>query len=287
MAYLPTADGLYNSARRYARLTLEAHAKGHHHLVALDAGTALEHLAKACLVRRSPVLIAEFKNENSFKSVLLLLQINPNSNHQGTGSAASNQLRTVGLREALDRMRQFAPTNAEWNDLITLADMRNGSVHTASSDEVEMKLLVAFAKHVNVTLVDLRRERSSFWGARLSVVEALLDRARDSVAHAVKVKLAAARVRFEGYREPVILQAMQQVATAEPIGLDAAYRQCPACGSQGRAKGGYTGDIPDPLDNPAEPVAPLKFSAQSFRCPICGLYLVSPAEIEAAGMQLT
>jgi hypothetical protein len=288
MTYLPTSDSLYSSARRYARLALEAHAKDRHHLVALDAGTALEHLAKACLVQRSPVLIAEFKNESSFKSVLLLLQIDPNSGHQKTGSAASNQLRTVGLRGALERMRQLASTNAEWNDLMSLADMRDGCVHAASSDEVELKLLVAFAKHVNILLADLPRDRSDFWGSRLSVIQALLDRARDSVVHAVNVKLAAAQVKFQSrLREPLILQAMQQMATAELTGLDAAYRQCPACGSQGRAMGGYTGDIPDPLDDPAEPLASLEFTSQSFRCAICGLYLDSPAEIEAAGMQLT
>jgi len=281
MASHPTVDGLYDSARRYARLALEAHAQGQYHLVALDAGTALEHLTKACLVQRSPVLIAELKNEGSIDSVLVLLGIRADAAHdaepQTTTSAGATHLRTVGLRGALGRMHKLTPSNAttqeDWKNLLALADMRDGTVHAASNDQVEMTLMAAFAKYINVLLDDLRRDHKDFWGSRLSIVEALLTRARDSISYAVNIKLEAARVRFRRYREPLVLEAIRQVATAEPADLTAIYRECPICDSQGRAKGGFFGDQ-----------LPFTFIADSFKCSVCGLHLASPAEIEAAGM---
>ena len=55
-------DAFYRGAREFARSALEAHHAGNHRRVALDAGTAVEHLAKACLARRSRALLAELRN---------------------------------------------------------------------------------------------------------------------------------------------------------------------------------------------------------------------------------
>ena len=43
---------------------LGAHYRGDHQRVAGDAGTALEHLTKACLASRSPALLADLKSNN-------------------------------------------------------------------------------------------------------------------------------------------------------------------------------------------------------------------------------
>ena len=49
-----TPDAFYASAQEFALRALDAHHTGDHRCVPLFAGTAVEHLAKACLVRRSP-----------------------------------------------------------------------------------------------------------------------------------------------------------------------------------------------------------------------------------------
>ena len=46
-----SSDAFYGGARDFALSALEAHQAGKNRRVPLDAGTALEHLAKACLTR--------------------------------------------------------------------------------------------------------------------------------------------------------------------------------------------------------------------------------------------
>jgi hypothetical protein len=41
----------------------------------------------------------------------------------------------------------------------------------------------------------------------------------------------------------------------------------------------------DPDGNILRPILSVSFYAESFACPVCGLKLDSPAEIEAAGME--
>jgi hypothetical protein len=114
-------DAFYQSARDFALSALEAHHATNYRRVPLDAGTALEHLAKASLAHRSPALLAELKNDSSIHSVITLLGI------EGAGSPAS--VRTVGLAQALKRVNRFVKSKTDGRDLDTLADIRNGIVH--------------------------------------------------------------------------------------------------------------------------------------------------------------
>ena len=189
-------------------------------MIQLDVGaTALEHLAKACLAKRSPALLAEFKGEASFRSVLLLLEINTKSGQ--LGAEQLGQLRTVGLRAALERTRLLVMPTANWQDLLTLADMRDGSVHAATDDEVAMRLVVAFVQHVNTLLADLRRDGAGFWGSQQSVAVALLSRSRDRVTHIVAVKLASARIRLAelaaGTGDGPVRPVITLVASPRPV----------------------------------------------------------------------
>ncbi len=271
-------------------MALDAHVKGRHHLVALYAGTALEHLAKACLARRSPVLLAEFKNEDSsFRSVLLLLEIRTKAGQHATSAPSALHLRTVSLRGAFERMRSFVTSAAGWEDLMSLAGMRDGTVHAAADAEVATRIVVAFVKHVDALVADLRRDRGRFWGTRRPVADALSARARDTVTHAVQVKLASARANFQRYREPLVVQALQQAAASQPVGQDQAHAECPACGSVGTVTGFHSADSAwsDGPGGAREMGLDAEFTAESFACPICGLRLRSSAEVEAAGMPLS
>jgi hypothetical protein len=281
MAVPPTVDDFYATASEFARNSLDAHVYQKHHLVALYAGTSLEHLAKGCLVRRSPALITELRNEKSFLSLLLLLGI--------TSASVPPQLHTVGLRGALERAKPLVTSNANWNDLMTLADMRDGTVHAAAGDEVEGRLVVAFVQHADALVDDLGRDRAGFWGNRLEVANQLLADASNEVLHRVQVKIVAARANLAEY-DPVLLEAIRHWAAAQVLSRDQAFAECVACNSQGVATGfrdvGAEDFERDPDGNILRPILSVSFYAESFACSVCGLKLGSLGEIRAAEMEV-
>lgn len=283
-----TPDAFYDSAREFAETALAAHHARKYRRVAIDAGTALEHLAKACLAKRSPGLLAEMKNEdNTFHSISLLLGI-------ADGRTSPSRLRTVGLWSALKRARTFVTSKVTEQDLRTLADMRDGTVHAAENAEVEERLVAAFVQQADEFLDDLARDRAAFWGAHAAVVDALLADASDKLAYRVGLKIAAASANLEvryGAERPEVLNFVAGLARPRASDLTTELAECPACAYTAVATGEHElrwdyepqpGDWgPDdvPVGLPA-----VWFSADGLTCPVCGLRLDSLAEIEAAGM---
>jgi hypothetical protein len=154
MVAAPTANELYSSAAKFAQSALDAHYRGDHQRVAIDGGTAIEHLTKACLVRRSPALLAELKPGPHNRASLLLLC--------GFPEGRPKQLRTVSLREARERAKSFFSSAASEADLALLIDLRDGVVHAAVDEEVEERLIVAFVQQADATLADMSRPRAAF-----------------------------------------------------------------------------------------------------------------------------
>jgi hypothetical protein len=265
------------------------------------AGTAVEHMAKACLAQRLPVLLLDLRSNSSFNWLVALLHV------KGAGVPAN--IRTVGLREALDRVRQFVRSKANRGDLDTLVDMRNGVVHSAENAEVEERILTAFVQQADSLVADLGREREDFWDGQLAVVNALLADASNKVQHRVQVRIAAAEAmlnrRYETEGEAVI-RALAAFSKSAPLTRDQQFRDCPVCGSDGIATGEYDFDVNfieeeeeetgsrhvgaiavDDYDE--EPVfrdvaEEVWFTARRFHCPVCNLRLDSEAEIGAAGI---
>ncbi len=273
-------DAFYGSAREFALSALDAHHAGNHRRVPLDAGTALEHLAKACLARRSPALLAEIKRDSSINSLIGLL-----------GLESTNvpvKIRTVGLSEALHRMERFARSKASKNDLQILVDMRDGIVHAAEDAEVEERILTAFVQHTDSLLADLGRERSDFWNGHLTVVDALLKDASDKIAHRVDVRLAAAAAMLErryATEGEAVIAALRTLSKSAPLGADQRFHPCSVCDSHGIATGGHSVEwVADDWDKETGEVTnaagEVWFSAQKFRCPVCNLRLDSGAEID-------
>ena len=277
-------DAFYASAREFALSALEAHHAGSHRRVPLDAGTALEHLAKACLARRSPALLAELKNDSSVGSLIGLLRI------EGTGPPA--KIRTVGLTEALSRIGRFVRPKAARDDLQTLVDIRNGIVHAAEDTEVEERILTAFVQQADSLLADLGRERGYFWDGQLSVVDALLKDASDKLAHRVEVRLAAAAAMLErryAADGEAVISAVRTLSKSVPLTDAQRFCACPVCDSHAVATGGHTVEwVPDDWDKETGQVTNVYggvcFTAQKFHCRVCNLRLDSEAEIEAAGI---
>jgi hypothetical protein len=282
MAGLFSPETLCQSARDFALSALQAHYDRNHRHVPLDAGTALEHLAKACLARRSPALLAELKNESGFLSVVALLGI--------PGAGAPGSIRTVGLAGALARVTRFVRSKADDKDLRALTDMRNGIVHAREDAEVEERILAAFAIHADALLGDLGRDREDFWGAQLPVVDELPKEARDKVAQRVAVRIAAAEAWLD---ERVAAEGEDAISMLRTLGRTAAlttsqhFRTCPVCGSYGIATGEHTVEwVASDFDKETGAITNAEpevwFSAQSFQCRICRLRLDSEAEIDKA-----
>lgn len=277
-----SSDAFYESARDFALSALEAHHAGKNRRVPLDAGTALEHLAKACLARRSPALLAELKGDSGINSVMALLRI------EGVAGPAA-KIRTVGLTEALARARRFVRSKADKADLDLLVDMRNGVVHAAEDTEVEERMLAAFTQQADALLDELNRDRADFWGGQLPVVDELLKDASDKVTHRVDVRLAGAaamlRSRYATEGEAVIL-ALQSLSKLAPLADNQRHHNCPVCNSFGAATGTHdvnweVGDWDKETGEPTNVDASVWFIADSFHCPVCGLRLNSQAEIDA------
>jgi hypothetical protein len=150
----PSPEAFYGSAQKFAGSALQAHHDGDYRRVAVDAGTALEHLLKAVLAKRSPALLSDLKGMASYYALLELLEI--------PSTRPSGPLSTVGLRGALDRVKVLVSSRASEADLLTLVGMRDGTIHAALDDKVEERLLVAFVQHADALLADLECDRDEF-----------------------------------------------------------------------------------------------------------------------------
>ena len=278
-----SADAFCRTAQRFAMGALQAHYIKDFPQVTIAAGTALEHIAKAALITRSLALLAELRGEDNYVDLLRLLGLSDGS--------AGRPLHTVGLRGALKRVSAFVTPREGDRDLQTLAGMRDGTIHAAMSDEVEVRLLVAFAQYADALLADMSRDRAEFWGSELSVVDALLADASNKIARDVTVKVAAARAyyerRFADLPDEAVAIAIAVYEASDDPGGNQVPADCPACDSLGLAMGTHDVDWePDEWEG-GEPVSvsgTVFFVPSVFECPICRLRLDSVAEIEAAGI---
>jgi hypothetical protein len=248
----------------------------------MNTATALEHLAKACLAKRSPALLTELRREENYSDLLQLLGL--------AKGGATRPLHTVGLRGALERVRVFVAPQVPWDDLILLAGLRDGTVHAAMNNEVGTRLLVAFVGYADELILDLGHDRKEFWGGQLAVVDALLADASDKTKHDVAVKIAAARAYFErqfGGRPDEMVALVRRFE--EPRGDDfgEVRAECPACESLGLARG-YEEVEWEPDEwkggRPVSMRGVVWFTPWSFECFVCRMELASAAEIEAADM---
>lgn len=280
-------DSLYRSACGFARTALQHHAAGDHLRVAIDAVTALEHLAKACLANRSPALLVEFRGSDSgnFASLLQLLSL-------PTGGPV-RPLRTVGVQGALERVKVFVPPKVSWTDLQALMEIRNGTVHAAEDADVEERLVAAFVQHTDTLLTDLGRSRAEFWDRQTEMADVLLTAAGDKAASRVELRIAQARANFDakyGHLAAEVLEVARRLAAPEAIVNEQVPCQCPACGSLGAARGvpQFTWRFEDPVEGERFYKGQLTewFAPAAFTCQLCGVHLDSPAELSAAGMSL-
>lgn len=278
-----SVEAFYESARDFAISALEAHHSGRHRRVAIEAGTALEHLMKAALASRSPVLVADLGSDSGLAYVTGILGI-----EGWAGGPAS--VRTVGMAQARSRIEHLTrPKAVDRKAIDRLVAMRNGTVHAAAVAEVEESVLAAFALYSDLLLSDLGRERSDYWGGQLAVVDALLQGNSDKLTQQCEVRLAAAEAYLEE-RYAAMGEAVMKViiSLSKSIALDPNQRfhRCPVCGADGVAIGEHGVEY-EPADwdetgAVSNMVPTVWFTAYSFRCNVCWLLLDSTDLIDKA-----
>jgi hypothetical protein len=190
----------------------------------------------------------------------------------------------------VERVQVFVSSRASRSDLQALADLRDGTIHAAITEEVETRLLVAFAQYTDELLADLGRDRYGFWGDQLAVVEALMAKVSDKITRDVEVKLAAAGAYFAqryGKGSSELVKLVRRMATPDRDDDNGRAVNCPACRSQGLATGTHEVEWePDEWegDHPVSVSGTVYFQASAFECRVCKLRLNSAAEAAIAGI---
>lgn len=227
-----TANRLRVSAASYARSAL-IHVTSDDDRVrgAIDAGVAVEHMAKALLATLSPALLAD---RNADLDTMLHLT--------GLGQLAKcspHEVKTISAHEACLRCARIVPefTYTHQADQALFA-ARNGGAHMAlTTDEVARESARIMVRLLEPLIKGLDLDRGKFWGAMESVADTLLDETASQISAAVEMKVAAAKARLEARlaglgasERELVLKAL----SAHPFYTkDEQLYACPACGQAG------------------------------------------------------
>lgn len=286
-----TADRLRRSAASYAKSAL-IHVTSDDDRVrgAIDAGTAVEHMAKALLATLSPALLAD---RNADLDTMLHLA--------GFGQLAkcgAHEVKTIGAHEACLRCARLVPefTYTQQADQ-ALFVARNGGAHLAlTTDDVARESARIMVRLLEPLIKAMSVDRSKFWGDMESVADTLLDEKATQIGASLEMKLGAAKSRLEarmaglGAKERVLV--LRALTTHPYYTEDEEPYECPACGQTGvmicelrdigQPEFEYEQVAEDDFIYPGGHIDRMAF-AVNFDCDACGLDL-NYDEMEAADM---
>lgn len=225
-----TANRLRTSASSYARSAL-IHVTSDDDRVrgAIDAGVAVEHMAKALLATLSPALLAD---RNADLDTMLHLT--------GFGQLAKcnpHEIKTIGAHEACLRCARIVPefTYTHQADQ-ALFTARNGGAHLAlTTDDVARESARIMVRLLEPLIKTLDLDRAVFWGDMESVADILLDEKASQISAALEMKIAAARSRLEARLAGLAASDRALVLKSlnsdwySPTKSEELY-ECPACG---------------------------------------------------------
>ncbi|MGW3291490.1 hypothetical protein ACWDR3_43365 [Streptomyces sp. NPDC001002] len=263
-------------AKKAANDAVDEHGRGDYDDFALYGGVAIEKLAKAVLVSKNPIYIAEVKG-----SAEMLF-------HLG-GHRTAAKVRTIGVSEAVARLRTLGVLAPD-RQLDLLIDLRNGTAHTTVGEQAKA-LLPTLAENVAVLLSEVGLSTDEFWDRWTSLVNVAVDRERSAIQRDVEIRIKQARHLFDDRFSGLPVAAKEQILEEFPpdVGfpiktltvsdsqdrLTALFVStiCPACGGQARLRLNHVGTsstgvslIPDWLG-----------------CGMCNLKLEGQEELAASG----
>ncbi|MEV5388657.1 hypothetical protein [Streptomyces sp. NPDC052721] len=275
-----TFDRLYEGAKRFARLAMEAHAEEDQEVFLLHAGVSVERLAKAALVLVHPTLLTEVNGKDDMLLHFAGAQL----------SEPPARLRTIGASTAIGRLRKMGALpqkpNSEAADLDGLIELRNGVAHLGAEDVEDY--LGIFTTTVDKLLQHVRQDRGAFWESWSDTVQVILDDRADRLQKAVRLRMDQARHRFrtrfadlpdgavEGAAQAVSERGLIVVEVGPGNALLQTLSQCPACDREVAA-------LFLAVDEDS-PLFDMELTAEGLLCGLCGFHLASTDEVEAAGL---
>lgn len=275
VANFPKADELVESSQKYAQSALRTYGTDQHERFPFYSVTAIEHLAKACLLKKNPVLLVELRDSPiNEASLLALARVKPFD---------SDRLRTIGVERALERLRNLAVVSGNRAELSLLIDLRNGHTHLAQNAAEDEDLLLAFITQTEAILADLSVEPSAFWMDMVEFVATTKEQGIEKVTRTVRRKIVQSEAIFAEKISGMSAEIVAQLREDPPALLDLEDSvRCPVCSSWGAS----TGENQMAYDEEDGVVSMwVEFWAENFRCPNCLLVLKSESEMEAAGME--
>jgi len=270
------AEDLVDSAKRYAMSALQVYGTDQHERFPFYAAISLEHLAKACLVTKNSALLIELKPGGGNEESLLMLC--------GAKAFSATKLRTISLATSLDRLNRLSIVPARNAALSRLIDFRDGNAHLGQGSIEDDEILNVYLERMESILVDLEIDTRDFWDHFIGLVDSTKVQNTEKIVVIVERKVAQSQAiwdsKIAGLDEGII--SLIRHDRLLPDYYEETSR-CPVCGSFGMAKGEHKleGEV-EYKGGISEWVA---FYAESFKCPQCQLALISPAEMEQAGME--
>jgi len=209
------------------------------------------------------------------------------------------RVRTISLREALDRAKLFAPECASLiKDLHLLIAVRDGIVHLADASAATVEeVLVVYLKateELRAALADV--VRTSYWGGFVDLVDSAL---RENVEQArLRVEAALAVARAEFARRFAELDEKTKTAIRSTIVASYSFASdeeqlihCPACETEALVSGSVIADYEPDWDqhDDGRPwlvgvSVQVLFTPDGLLCNACHLELNGRDEMNAAGV---
>ncbi|MGI5485085.1 hypothetical protein [Streptomyces lavendofoliae] len=264
-------ESFLEGAKKAAHSAMTDHGRQEYDEFALRAGVAIERLAKAVLVSKNPIYIAEMRG-----SAEMLF-------HLG-GHRTASKVRTIGAAEAISRLRMLDILPAD-RQLDLLIEIRNGVAHASTGDQAKA-LLPTLAQTVEALMRDIGGPLNAFWGRWTSTARMVVDDRRSQVDRDVQVRIRQARHNFddrfeglpEGAKERAIGAAKSRggpvkIMSGGDVVMISGGAECPACGG--------------PAELTFVPVSSTAgasiVNTDGLVCPLCGLELIGMEEITASG----
>ncbi|MFF5521642.1 hypothetical protein [Streptomyces coeruleorubidus] len=171
-------------AKKAAHAAMDDHGRPDYNEFALHAGVAVERLAKATLVSKNPVYIAEIRNAD------MLLYFG------GDLRLPTEKVRTVGAKDAVARLRRIGVLQAD-PQLDLLIEMRNGAAHASSSGDEAREMILPFARTIQALLDHLGEKLVTFWARWTDAVWAAVNEQEDQLFRDMRLRIAQARHAFD------------------------------------------------------------------------------------------
>lgn len=192
-------ESFYKGAKKAAHKAMDEHGRREYGEFALQGGVAVEKLAKAVLVSKNPLYIAEIRNAD------MLLYLG------GHLELPTEKVRTVGAKDAVARLRRIGALQAD-PQLDLLIEMRNGAAHASSGGGEAKEMISPFARTIETLLDLLGEDLETFWDRWTTAVIAAVHWHEDQVSRDIQLRIAQSRHafddRFVGLPEGVKEQAL-------------------------------------------------------------------------------